>query len=263
MREIHRSPLNSQHRGQWLGALIIFDLHLNKRVSKQSCGWWFETPLYPLWRHCNASDSDELTMLPILLNVKDNVHDDVIKWKRFPRNWPFARGIHRSPLNSQHRGQWLGALIIFDLHLNKRVSKQSCVWWFETPLYPLWRHCNASDSDELTMVPILLNVKNNVHDDVIKWKHFPRNWPFARGIHRSPVNSTHKGQWRGALMFSLICGRINGWVNNGEAGDLRRYRVHCDVMLMFPVIPTIIYVKVLTLRHPVHIDPPSVFGLNL
>ena len=34
------------------------------------------------------------------------------------------------------------------------------------------------------------------HDDVIKWKHFPRNWPFVRGIHRGPVNSPHKGQWR-------------------------------------------------------------------
>ena len=31
-----------------------------------------------------------------------------------------------------------------------------------------------------------------VHDDVIKWKHFPRYWPFVRGIHRSPVNSQHK-----------------------------------------------------------------------
>ena len=34
----------------------------------------------------------------------------------------------------------------------------------------------------------------------------------------------HKGQWRGALMFSLICARINGWVNNREAGDLRRHQ---------------------------------------
>ena len=42
------------------------------------------------------------------------------------------------------------------------------------------------------------------HDDVIKWKHFPRYWPFVRGIHRWPVNSPHKGQWRGAFMFSLI-----------------------------------------------------------
>ena len=37
-----------------------------------------------------------------------------------------------------------------------------------------------------------------------QWKHFPRYWSFVRGIHRWPVNSPHKGQWRGALMFSLI-----------------------------------------------------------
>ena len=70
------------------------------------------------------------------------------------------------------------------------------------------------------------------HDDVIKWKHFPRYWPSVRGIHRVPVNSPHKGQWRGALMFSLICVWINGWVNNREAGDLRRYRAHYDVTVM-------------------------------
>ena len=71
-----------------------------------------------------------------------------------------------------------------------------------------------------------------LHDDVIKWKHFPRNWPFVRGIHRYPVNSPHKGQWRGALMFSVICVWINDWVNNREAGDLRRYRAHYDVIVM-------------------------------
>ena len=71
-----------------------------------------------------------------------------------------------------------------------------------------------------------------LHDDVIKWKHFPRYWPFERGIHRSPVNSPHKGQWRGALMFSLIWVWINGWVNKSEAGDLRRYRAHYDVTVM-------------------------------
>ena len=76
---------------------------------------------------------------------------------------------------------------------------------------------------------------DEIHDDVIKWKHFPRNWPFVRGIHRSPVNSLHKGQWRGALMFSLICVWINDWVNNREAGDLRRYRAHYDVIVMYCV----------------------------
>ena len=76
------------------------------------------------------------------------------------------------------------------------------------------------------------NLWPKLHDDVIKWKHFPRYWPFVRGIHRSPVNSPHKGQWRGALMSSLICAWINDWVNNGKAGDLRRHPAHYDVTVM-------------------------------
>ena len=73
------------------------------------------------------------------------------------------------------------------------------------------------------------------HEDVIKWKHFSRYWPCVRGIHRSPVNSPHKGQWRGALMFSLICAQINGWVNNRDAGDLRRHRAYYEVIIMICV----------------------------
>ena len=70
------------------------------------------------------------------------------------------------------------------------------------------------------------------YDDVIKWRHFPRYWPFVRGIHRWPVKSPHKGQWRGALMLSLICAWINGWVNYREAGDLGRHRAHYDVTVI-------------------------------
>ena len=70
------------------------------------------------------------------------------------------------------------------------------------------------------------------HDYVIKWKHFPRHWPFVRGIHRSPVNSPHKGQCRWAFMFSLTCAWINGWVNNRGSGDLRRHQAHYDVIVM-------------------------------
>ena len=47
-----------------------------------------------------------------------------------------------------------------------------------------------------------------------------------------PVNSPHKGQWRGALMFSLIYAWINDWVNDREAGDLRRQCGHYDVIVM-------------------------------
>ena len=67
-------------------------------------------------------------------------------------------------------------------------------------------------------------------DDVIKWKHFLRYWPFVRGIHRSPVNSPHKGRWHGALVFSLICAWINDRVNNR---DPVIWDAHYDVIVMW------------------------------
>ena len=67
------------------------------------------------------------------------------------------------------------------------------------------------------------------HGDVIKWNHFPRYWPFVWG---SLVSSPNKGQWRGALMFSLICAWISDWVNNLAAGDLRCHHAHYDVIVM-------------------------------
>ena len=65
-------------------------------------------------------------------------------------------------------------------------------------------------------------------------EHFPRYWPFVRGINWSPVNSPHKGQCRGALMFSLIYAWISGWANNRGTGDLRRHRTH-DVTVVIAV----------------------------
>ena len=63
---------------------------------------------------------------------------------------------------------------------------------------------------------------NNAHDDVIKWKHFPRYWPFVA------TKTSDAELW----CFSLICVWMNGCVNNREAGDLRRYRVRYDVGIM-------------------------------
>ena len=62
---------------------------------------------------------------------------------------------------------------------------------------------------------------------------------------RSPVNSPHKDQWRGTLMFSLICIRINCWVNNCEAGDLRRHRAHYDVIVMIFMNTTSFFWRIL------------------
>ena len=65
--------------------------------------------------------------------------------------------------------------------------------------------------------------------DVIKCKHFPLYWTFVKVIHRSPVNSSRKDQWRGASMFSLIYAQTNVWTNNQDAGDWGRHRAHYDV----------------------------------
>ena len=71
------------------------------------------------------------------------------------------------------------------------------------------------------------------------WRHqmetFSALLALGAGNSSVQVNSPHKGQWRGALMFSLICVRINDWENNREAGDLRRHRGHYDVNVMLPL----------------------------
>ena len=68
-----------------------------------------------------------------------------------------------------------------------------------------------------------------------------------------PVNSPHKGQWRGALMFPLICAWINDWVNNREAGDLRRYSSHYDVsvmLILFEIMFCLLLALHLAFLHP-------------
>ena len=78
--------------------------------------------------------------------------------------------------------------------------------------------------------------RHHCNINFIWWRHqmesFPCYWPFVRGIHRSPMNSPHKGQWSGALRFHLIRAWINGLVNNREAGDLRRHRAYYNVTVM-------------------------------
>ena len=127
------------------------------------------------------------------------------------------RQLHRNCVcNTNH--YWNGLQVYFDAAEPWLILPIICVIWWLLSL-PQTRTLMTSREEQH-------------HDDAIKWKHFPRYWAFVRGIHRWPVNSPHKGQWRGALMFSLICAWINGWVNNREAGDLRRHRAHHGVTVM-------------------------------
>ena len=193
---------------------------------------------YSSFMHC-------FSMLTIVLCCQKHAgrqkHDDVIKWKIFPHYWPFVRGIHRSSVNSPHKGQWRGALMfsLICARLNswvhnryggdlKRYQIHYDVIVMHNRLEPGNHQCDrclGSHWRSYLLFP-------RPHDDVIKWKHFTRYWPFVRKIHRSPVNFPHKGQLRGPLMFSLICAWTNRWANNWDAGDLRRHRAHFDVTVI-------------------------------
>ena len=78
--------------------------------------------------HENASEHIACEMA-ILFRER---HDDVIKWKHFPRNWPFVRGNHRSLGFPTQRPVTRSFDVFFHLRLNRRLSKQPWGWWFET-----------------------------------------------------------------------------------------------------------------------------------
>ena len=84
--------------------------------------------------HVNLWDANDVILYALHANLAWWRH----QMETFPRYWPFVCGIHRSPLNSPHKGQWQGALI-FSLicTLNKRLIKQSWGWWPETPSHSL------------------------------------------------------------------------------------------------------------------------------
>ena len=145
---------------------VFFDLRLNKRLSKQSWCWCFETPSRSLWRHCN-----------------DFYHREWIIWFQISKDLS---------VNGQDK-----ILVALDalLHASDAAGIRRALG------STFWGKCNIL-ADERVWFTTLGNEVH--HDDVIKWKHFPRDWPFVRGIHRSTANSPQKGQWRGASMFSLI-----------------------------------------------------------
>ena len=135
-------------------------------------------------------------------------HDDVIKWNHFPRYWPFVRGIHRSPVNSPHKGQWHGALM-FSLICNKRLSKQWWGWWFETLSWPLWRHRNDRSFSQ----------NNSVKLESDTWYHHPRchqcvlSWNLktfqSHNVTLSmPSSSQNNRIWHTLLCWLLICSQI-------------------------------------------------------
>ena len=154
-------------------------------------------------------------------NGKINVHDEIVGCGYISVSGT-AEG---KPLYCHN----VGSGLVFTFHFTSSCQLQ--MPWCQTSTRPsattmmtrLWlqyrmdyilQHTYRFTAIKQTRFDRIQEVGAPIHDDVIKWKHFPRYWPFVRGIHRSPVNSPHKVQWRGALRFSLICAWINAWVNS-------------------------------------------------
>ena len=143
--------------------------------------------------------------------------------KRFIRylNYcPSERGIYRSPVGSPHKGPIRRTVFLYHdviMYLPRRGNwrKRADTWqrgWYGCEVCDIYRagaalacrrHGDPS-ADRNHGYSSLHNWgtwnaqefckhKSKINCDVIKWKHFPRYWPFVRGIHRSPVNSPHKG----------------------------------------------------------------------
>ena len=149
-------------------------------------------------------------------------NDDVIKRKHFPRYWPFMRLIHQSPLK---RPATRSFDIFFDLRPKKRIQ-------FKWSILSHWdrvRHICVSNltiiGSYIGLLPGRCQMMTSSNGNIF------RVTGYLCGEFTSP---RWKGQRRGALMVSLIFARINDWVNNGEAGDLRRHRAHYDVIVLLP-----------------------------
>ena len=117
------------------------------------------------------------------------IHEDQRKHQS-SASLAFVWGIHRWPMNSPQKGPVTRKMFPFDDVI--------MVMSFSEP-----KVCKVGRIHWLKDKALQQSVR--LHDDVIKWKHFSRFWLLVWGIRWSPVTSPHKGQWRGALMFSLIC----------------------------------------------------------
>ena len=132
---------------------------------------------------------------------------------------------------------WNNGLYLYSSHISRWLINTVCSWYARSG------YCREMKS--INIPPVFKIRSWDYHTSsmcfigvwYMSWwrqqmEKFLRYWHFVRGIHRSSVNSPHKDQWRGALMFSLIYAWTNSRANNGDTCDLRRHRTHYDVIVM-------------------------------
>ena len=127
----------------------------------------------------------------------------------FPRYWPFMQRMHRSPVDFLHKDQWRGAVMFFfHLCLNKRLSKQTWGWWFETPWSSLWYHCNIQ-----CLVALSLELLHNIWElmEFTKSTHVQAETWFnhlilaARIKIKMPLQARQIVTWFLVISFREVC----------------------------------------------------------
>ena len=89
-----------------------FDLRLNKRLSKQPWGWWFETPSWSLWRQCNDGTNPTI-------NSKHAKYVRPITWFCYHFDIWTEHGSYSNIMFS----------IYINTHVHERLIQHSCVAW--------------------------------------------------------------------------------------------------------------------------------------
>ena len=179
-------------------------------LSKHSSCWWFE----PTWCSCDVNVLTYLFTFVVLTALF-----------KFPPMWKL---VHTGPIisifESNHR------------HYNWNLSPWRCsthkiISMIKMGLNNHTLECcltrAAWEAACLTWQPVLH------HYYSIKWKHFPRYWPFVRGIHGSSVDSRHKGPVTRIFDDLFNVSLKKGVKNNGMAVDLRRRDAHRDVTVVW------------------------------
>ena len=152
---------------------------------------------------------------------RESPHKGPIMWKMYPRH-------HENKMTS-HEGSLEVPRIMFSrVHISlwnlagvsNTYCRDACKIWKQRFKLHMWN--TTISALHISMIVMMTSSNVNI---------FRVTGP-VRGIHWSPVNSPHKGQWRGAWMFYFTCAWTNIWVNNRVAGDLRRHWAHCDYIVM-------------------------------
>ena len=121
--------------------IIVSLVSLHSTMMTSSCRLWVCIP--PWWHHRVACEfafhHDDIIVSLVSLHSTMMTSSNI---NTFRVTGPFVRGTHRSPVNSPHKGQWRGTLILSLISLNKRLSKPLWRRWFETSSPSLWRYCN-------------------------------------------------------------------------------------------------------------------------